>query len=275
MSALERLESHVAAYGSALIAHSGGVDSSLVAVVARRSLGRPHTLAVLAHSASLPAELATRADALARRFDIPFLVAETDELEDPRYRANAPDRCFHCKSALWARLVPLARARALAVVLDGTNADDLRPGEHRPGNRAGQAAGVQSPLAELGVGKKEVRQMAQALGLPNWNAPAAPCLASRVRIGLPVTAGRLAQIERAEAIVRAVGVRGDLRVRHLGSSARVEVDPRELPVVQAVWPELAPQIRELGFAAVELDPRGYRRGALIFETVEQCGSSSP
>lgn len=274
MAVLERLESHVAGYGSALVAHSGGVDSSLVAVVARRALGREHMLAVLARSASLPAELEARALTVARQFDVPIEVVETDELADPRYQANGPDRCYHCKSVLWARLLPLAQERSLAAVLDGTNVDDVLPGEHRPGARAGRAAGVRSPLAELGLRKTDVRRVAQALGLPNWDAPAAPCLASRVRYGLAVTTTRLAQVEQAEAMVRSFGVCGDLRVRHLGSTARVEVERDELPRVRHAWAEISAQLQALGFQAVELDPRGYRRGAMILETTEPCGSSS-
>lgn len=272
---LDRLESHVAGFGSALVAYSGGVDSTLVAAVSRRVLGPDRMVAVLARSPSLSDESTARAIEVARRFDVPLLTVTTNELDDPHYRANGPDRCYFCKATLWARLIPIARARRLDVVLDGTNADDLRPGEHRPGHRAAREAGVHSPLAELDLGKEAVRRAARSLGLPNWAAPAAPCLASRVRFGLPVTKDRLRQVETAEALVRRAGIRGDLRVRHLGGTARVEVAAAELPHAQSVWADLEPRLRELGFAAVVLDPRGYRRGAMILDTAGQCDSSSP
>jgi len=275
MTMLDRLESHMAGYGSGLVAYSGGVDSTLVAVVARRALGRGRMVAVLARSPSLAEASLARAVDLARRFDVPLLTVGTSELDDPRYRANGPDRCYYCKATLWARLLPLARERGLGVVLDGTTGDDLEPGEHRPGHRAAREAGVRSPLAELNLGKEAVRRTARALGLPNWAAPAAPCLASRVRFGLPVTEDRLRQVERAEAIVRGAGIRGDLRVRHLGRTARVEVAAAELSQARVVWPDLEPQLLAVGFAAVELDPRGYRRGAMILDTAGQCDSSSP
>ena len=275
MTMLERLEAHVAGYGSALVAYSGGVDSTLVAVVARRVLGPDRMLAAIARSASLPTEMGTRAVELAHTLDLPLVTVTTRELDDPRYRANGSDRCYYCKTTLWARLAPLARVRRLSTVLDGTTADDLDPTEHRPGHRAGREAGVRSPLAELGLGKDAVRHVARALGLPNWAAPAAPCLASRVRFGLPVTDRRLGQVERAEAIVRRAGVHGDLRVRHLGTTARVEVAADELEHVRSAWPDLEPALREVGFDAVELDPRGYRRGAMIRDSRTACDSSSP
>jgi len=269
MTMLERLEAHMAGYASALVAYSGGVDSTLVAVVARRVLGPDRMLAVLAESPSLPASAATRATILARDLDLPLLKVTTQELEQPGYRANAPDRCYYCKATLWARLLPLAHERRLATVLDGTTADDLRPGEHRPGHRAGSEAGIRSPLAEVGLVKAAVRSAARALGLPNWAAPAAPCLASRIQFGLSVTAERLREVERAEAIMRHAGIRGDLRVRHLGAAARVEVATSELERARAIWPDVEPRLREVGFAAVELDPRGYRRGAMILDTAAQ------
>jgi len=275
MTMLDHLEPHVAGYGSALVAYSGGVDSTLVAVVARRVFGPDRMLAVLARSPSLSDAAATRAIELARQFDLPLLTVTTRELDDPRYQANAPNRCYYCKTTLWGRLVPIARERRLKAVLDGTTADDLAPSEHRPGHGAAREAGVRSPLAELGVGKEAVRRAARALGLPNWDAPAAPCLASRVRFGLPVTETRLRQVETAEAIVRRAGIRGDLRVRHLGETARVEVAAAELPHAQSVWPDLERRLREVGFATVELDPRGYRRGAMMLDTTGQCDSSSP
>lgn len=276
MDELSRLAATLRSYRSVLVGYSGGVDSSLVAVVARRALGPDRMAAAIGHSASYPGEQRARAVALAHRFAIPLLEIPTSELDHPDYRANPTNRCYFCKQVLWAHLVPLARARGLRVVVDGTNADDLAPGEHRPGFAAGRAWGVRTPLAELGFTKRAVREAARALGLPNWDAPAAPCLSSRVKYGLTITQARLGQVEAAEAALRELGFRGDVRVRHLGDAARVEVGGAELEAARARWPAIAARLLALGFATAELDPEGYRRGAMIRETVARsCGSSSP
>lgn len=246
---------------NALLGYSGGVDSALLAVASRRALGADRFLAVIGRSASYPAVQYAQAVGLARQFDVPLFELDTHELQDERYRANAPDRCYFCKHELWSELTALATARGFTCILDGTNADDT--GEHRPGMRAATEWEIRSPLAELGWTKQDVRDTAKSLGIPIWDAPAAPCLASRVRYGIEVTEERLAQVEQAEIAVRALGVKGNLRVRHLDTRARVEVDPAELPLVRVHWPEIEQGIRAAGFAEVELDERGYRRGSLL------------
>jgi uncharacterized protein len=264
MDLLRPLIETLAALDNAMLGYSGGVDSSLLAVAARQALGRDRFLAVIGRSASYPAVQYAQAVGLARQFDIPLFELDTRELADARYRANAPDRCFYCKHELWSELTALATERGFSCILDGTNASDT--GEHRPGMRAAAEWQVRSPLAELGWTKAQVRQAAQSLGLPNWDAPAAPCLASRIRYGVEVTPARLEQVEKAEELVRALGVRGNLRVRHLDTLARIEVDADEMDLLRAHWDMIERQVAALGFATVELDERGYRRGALLTMT---------
>lgn len=261
MAQLENLRVHLSSLGRVLLGYSGGVDSGLLAVAARQALGADRFLAVTGRSASYPAVQADRAMELAQRFDIPVLEVDTHELKDPRYLSNSTDRCYFCKSELWARLHDVARERGFDTVIDGTNADDL--GEHRPGLRAASELHIRSPLAELGWTKQDVRQAAGDLGLPIWNAPAAPCLSSRVLYGLEITPERLRQVEQGEAYLRSLGVAGDLRVRHHGEKARVEVAPAEIDRLRVCWDTITTVFAGLGFAEVELDPAGYRRGGLL------------
>jgi pyridinium-3,5-biscarboxylic acid mononucleotide sulfurtransferase len=258
---LPELRALVRAYPSALVGYSGGVDSAVLAVVLRQELGAPRVLAVVGRSPSYPAAQWAAARAVAEQFNIPLLELDTHELEDERYLANPTNRCFFCKAELWRLLIPEARARGLAVVCDGTNADDLR--EHRPGYAAGRAAGVRSPLAETGFTKPDVRRAARELGVPVWDAPAAPCLSSRVAYGIRITSQRLAQVEQAEAYLRSHGVTGDLRVRHHGDRASIEVEPPWIEWVGARLPAVRDHFTALGFTVVEVDPRGYRRGSLL------------
>lgn len=268
MKTLDDLQSHLAGLGRVLLGYSGGVDSALLAVAGTRALGAERFLAVLGRSASVPEAQLRTARALAVQFEVPLLELDTHELDDPAYRANPENRCYFCKRELWARLSEVARAQGFDVVIDGTNADDL--GDHRPGVRAADERGVRSPLAELGWSKALIREHSKALALPTWDAPAAPCLASRIRYGLEVTEARLRQVEAGEAYLRTLGVTGDLRVRHHGDLARLEVQPHHLATLQAAWPALTACFATLGFARVEIDPRGYRRGALL-QVLETAG----
>ena len=258
---MQALRALVRTYPSVLLGYSGGVDSALLAVVLRQELGRARMLAAIGRSASYPDAQWQVARDVAAQFDIPLVEIETHELEDANYLANPTNRCFYCKTELWHRLVPLARERRLEVVCDGTNADDLR--EHRPGKAAGAEAGVRSPLAEVGLTKAEIRAASRELRLPTWDAPAAPCLSSRVQYGLSITPSRLKQVEEGEAYLRTLGVTGDLRVRHRGGLARLEVEPSWIPWVEARRAAITAHLTALGFAQVEIDPRGYRRGSLL------------
>lgn len=257
------LASHLDGLGRVLLGYSGGVDSALLAVVATRALGAGRFLAVIGRSDSYPEVQHQGALDIARQFGVPLLEVATHELDDPAYRANSPDRCYYCKRELWSRLGELARERGFTTIVDGTNTDDL--GEHRPGIRAAGERAVRSPLADLGWTKQRIRAAAHALGIPVWDAPAAPCLSSRIQYGLTVTPGRLRQVEAAEALLRGLGVTGDLRVRHRGDLASVEVLPEVRALLVARWDEAKQGLHALGFPRVELDPRGYRRGALLHE----------
>jgi uncharacterized protein len=261
MADLESLRVHLSGLGRVVLGYSGGVDSALLAVVGAQALGRAGFLAVTGRSASYPEVQAQAASDLAIRFSIPLLEIDTHELADPRYLSNSTERCYFCKSELWSRLGEVAAELGFDTVIDGTNADDL--GEHRPGMRASREHGVRSPLADLGWTKNDVRTAARELGLPIWDAPAAPCLSSRVAYGLEITPERLRQVEEGESYLRSLGVRGDLRVRHHGRQARLEVAPDEMERVRAHWDAIDAAFSELGFSAVELDPKGYRRGGLL------------
>ncbi|HTI04972.1 MAG TPA: ATP-dependent sacrificial sulfur transferase LarE [Gemmatimonadales bacterium] len=258
---MEALRTLVRSFPSVLLGYSGGVDSALLAVVLRQELGKGRLLAAIGRSASYPDAQWQMAREIATRFDIPLIEIHTHELEDPKYLANPTNRCFYCKTELWKRLVPLAAERGLAVVCDGTNADDLR--EHRPGKAAGVQAGVRSPLAEAGMTKAEIRAASRELELPTWDAPAAPCLSSRVQYGLTITPSRLKQVEQGEAYLRSLGVTGDLRVRHLGDRARLEVERTWIPWLEERRATISAYLGLLGFGDVEIDPRGYRRGSLL------------
>lgn len=255
----ERLRAILRGYGSVCIGYSGGVDSVFLAKAALDELGPDRVLAVTGLSAAYPAVQHDVALECARRFGIPHEHIGTDELADPAYAANATDRCYHCKSELWSKLTELAAERGLAVVLDGSNADDA--GDFRPGMQAARELGVRSPLLEAGLTKSEIRELSRRLGLPTWEQPAAPCLSSRLPYGLGVTPERLRQVEEAEAIVRGHGFR-EFRVRHHGESARIEVMPGELERALKLAGDLDVRIRALGFRRVLIDVEGFRSGAL-------------
>ena len=245
---------------SVCVAYSGGVDSTFLLSVASSLLGE-RVLGVLAESESLDQSEHEAALALARDHALRVRVIETHEYENPAYRKNDAQRCFHCKTELFTRVAQLAADEGFQVVADGSNADDV--GDFRPGLRARDAHGVRSPLLEAGLKKGAIRTLSQALGLPTWDKPAAPCLASRIPYGSPVTHEKLRQVEAAEKALRELGFR-ELRVRHHGPVARLELPVAEFgrlldPALQAA---VLSGVKAAGFLFVALDLEGFRSGSL-------------
>lgn len=255
----DRLRAILRELGSVCVGYSGGVDSVFLSVAAVQTLGAANVLAVTGRSASVPGLQLDTARACAAGFGVPHIELDTDELNDPNYAANPSNRCYFCKTELWGVLSAVAAERSLAVVVDGANADDAS--DYRPGAQAAREHGVRSPMQEAGLSKADIRLLSHMLGLPTWDQPAAPCLASRLPYGLAVTPERLGMVERAEANLRALGLR-EFRVRHHGDVARLELIGPDLErAVDAVsrWSEA---VRRAGFTRVLLDVDGYRRGAL-------------
>jgi uncharacterized protein len=260
VSGLARLEEVVGTADRAIVAFSGGVDSSVVAAVAHRKLGGG-AIAITAVSPALAAGELDEAREVARSIGIEHETVTTRELDREAYRRNDRDRCYHCKTELYEVLTAVAAGRGDSTVFSGANADDL--GDWRPGLRAAAEHGVRHPLVEAGIGKQEVREIARLLGLANADKPASPCLASRVPYGTEVDPAILAQVDRAERAVRALGFR-ELRVRHFDTTGRVELSEADLR--RATDDDLSGEIERVvvaaGYARAEVDREPFRSGSL-------------
>jgi uncharacterized protein len=254
----DALQARLTALGSAVTAFSGGVDSSLVAYVAHRSLG-PRALAVTSGSESLTRDDLALTGRLAADWGMAHRIIRTRETDNPGYLANPVNRCYFCKTTLYGDLAQLAREEGYAAVLNGINRDDW--GDHRPGLQAAQEHGVLAPLSDCGFDKDDIRMLARHLGLTNAEKPQAACLSSRVPYGSAITIPVLKQIESAERALKALGF-GQLRVRHHQDVARIEVPPEDFPRVLAQRDAIDAALRALGYGYVTLDLRGFRSGSL-------------
>ena len=255
--ATAQLVSHLEAMGPVVVAFSGGVDSTYLAHAATLALG-DGAMCVTARSASMAASEADNASEVARSLGLRHEIIDTFELDDPRYVENGADRCAWCKTHLMDALEPLAMRRDATVIL-GVNLDDL--GDHRPGQEVAAARGARFPLVEIGLGKAQIRASSEHAGLPTWNKPASPCLASRVPYGTPVTLGVLSSVERAEHAIHRLGF-AELRVRHHGDVALVEVPPDDLERALVVRSEIVEACQRAGFSFAALDLEGLGSGRL-------------
>ncbi|MBP1747514.1 MAG: hypothetical protein H6Q52_53 [Deltaproteobacteria bacterium] len=245
--------------GSVAVAFSGGVDSTFLLKVSLDALGSENVLAVSAASSSYPETERSEAREMARSMGARLLLADSTEMNNENFVANKPDRCYHCKTELFRMVRDITEKEGFMVILEGSNIDDLK--DYRPGRKACMEAGVRSPLMEAGFTKEDIRSISKQLGLATHDKPAQACLSSRIPYGTTITKERLTRIEFSEAFIRALGV-SQVRVRHHGNTARIEVEEPDLPLILEYRNEIAEKLTALGFTYVSLDLQGYRTGSM-------------
>jgi len=258
MEKLTALQNMISKFPSAIVAFSGGVDSTFLAVMVHRTLGE-RSLAVTAVSPTYPEAERKEAKDLAVRFGFRHQVIHTNEFEDPDYVNNPPERCYFCKRALFKELKNIAEEKGFAVILDGANFDDLA--DFRPGHRAAEEMKVRNPLQEVGLTKAEIRKFSKEMGLPTWQKPAYACLASRIPYGRIITAEALARIDQAESFLMSLGFQ-EIRVRDHFPVARLEIAQADLERAWNLRPQIASRLHELGFPYVAIDLDGLRSGSM-------------
>lgn len=255
---LDQLKRLINEMGSVVVAYSGGVDSTFMLKVAYDCLGE-RALGITAVSASLASGDREEAETVARQIGVAHRTIESQETADERYLENTSRRCYFCKNNVYAMIGEIARQEHYNFIVDGTNADDT--GDHRPGRQAAREMGVRSPLVEVGMTKAEIRELAHQMNLPNWDKPAAACLSSRIPYGTTITVEMLSQVEQAERVLKEKGLR-QVRVRHHGQTARIEVEPADFQFVLDHREEIISAFKSIGFTFIALDLSGFHSGSM-------------